>query len=176
MRSSTKPKSFAEQVDASRQWEVRLGDFLRRRGWFIVPAYDFSGKGEEKAPKMLAPPNKRSLVLPDLQCFSQRHANRWIEVKVKDHAEWYRIGQHLTTGFNLRHWDHYHRVEELSAAEVTVVFVHESEREIRAATLTQLREEFFSHEYKGPLMGPHGMVFFRYDDIPLWGSLETVYR
>ncbi len=61
---------FQSRLAAARVWEERFALWARReRGYHVLATYDFSGKGDDKAPKLLAPPGSESLVMPDLQCF-----------------------------------------------------------------------------------------------------------
>jgi hypothetical protein len=166
--------SFQEQLERSRQWEIAVGDWLRSRGCYVLPAYDYSGKDDDKAPRLQSPDGCTDLVIPDLAVFKRDTAGRWVEVKVKSCADEYRIGGYRVTGFSLRHWEHYQQVQEISGTEVLMIFIHMAEREVRAATLDALAGPLLSHRYTGSRMGRHGMVFFRYDEMPRWGGLDLL--
>lgn len=163
---------FRSKLDAARVWEKKLARWVRRRGWYVVPTYDFSGKGEDKAPKLLAPLGKESLVLPDLQCF-RAGEQQWLECKYKSEAIVYRKGGYRTTGISRRLRDHYEQVQQATGASVVIAFLHEKEREVRGAALVDLAQHF-SHEYAGAKMGRSGMVFWKYDELPCWGRLEAI--
>jgi len=162
--------SFDEKLSWARESEEMVGAFLRSRGWWCIPTYDFSGKGDNKAPKLLAPVGEPSLVLPDLQCFRDGE-RRWYEVKRKSSAASYRIGGYPTTGISQRHFDQYLRVQDETRSEVVIVFVHEHEAEIRGDTLDGLERSAYSHTYGGSAMGGGGMRFWRYDQIRLWCAM-----
>lgn len=163
---------FHAQLDAAREWERSLAAWIRSRGWYVVPTYDFCGRGEDKAPKLLAPPGAESLVLPDLQCFRDGRA-QWLECKWKARADRYRKTQQLTTGISRRLFDHYQRVEERTGFCVVLAFLHEREQQIRGGSLADL-ERCFSHDYTGERMGRFGMRFWRWLDIPLWAPLAVL--
>lgn len=150
---------------------MSVAGWARRRGYYVLPTYDYSGKGDDKAPKLAAPPGTESLVLPDLQCFRPQGPG-WLEVKTKTRADDYRKGGYRVTGISLRLYRHYREVERVTKSEVTVLFLHERENEVRGDTLSRLRADNFSHEYDGGKMGRGGMVFFRYDGIRCWGPLS----
>lgn len=162
---------FERQLSAAREWEVRVAGWARRRGWYVLPTYDFSGKEDDKAPKMLAPSGSRDLVLPDLQCFKDQEI-RWLEVKWKARADVHRRTGHRVTGISKRLWDHYLEVQCTTAGDVYVVFLHELEREVRGASLSWLRQNVH-HTYDGGKMGRAGMVFWDYDVLPRWCDLSV---
>lgn len=156
---------FRAQLDAARRWEIALAKWIRSRGWYVVPTYDFSGGGDGKAPKMLGPRGHRDLVLPDLQCFRPLGDVRaqWLECKWKSGAALYRKGGYPVTGIGLRLAKHYSEVEQQTGQRVVVAFLHEAEGEMRAAPLQDLP---WSHDYEGTVMGRGGMRFWRWNDIP----------
>jgi hypothetical protein len=137
----------------------------------LLPAYDFSGKGDDKSPRLLAPPGKAALVLPDLLCFRET-SPLWIEVKWKAKATINHNRRRRETGINRRLWREYQRVQEVTGIEVVLLFLHEQEAEIRADTVRRLSS--YGREYTGPRMGPDGMVFWPYERIPLVGPLARL--
>jgi hypothetical protein len=167
---------FRVKLDAARRWEIAMARWVRARGWFVLPTDEFSGRGDTKAPKLLAPPGQRDFVLPDLQCFRFDGAVRaqWLECKWKHEASEFRKGGYRTTGFSLRLAKQYEEVERLSRQRVVLVFLHEKEREVRAAALADLSRAW-SHDYAGTNMpGRKPMRFWRYDQIPMVGTLSLV--
>lgn len=164
---------FRTQLDAARRWEIALARWIRSRGWYVVPTYDFSGKGEGKAPKLLAPLGTMDLVLPDLQCFRALGEVRaqWLECKWKSGAVLYRKSGHLVTGISLRLARHYAEVERQTGQRVVIAFLHEAEGEMRAAPLGELP---LSHDYQGAAMGRGGMRFWRWSDIPVVCGLAEI--
>lgn len=166
--------SFEAQLERARLHEIRVAELAREHRYYVVPSYDYSGKGDDKAPKMAAPAGEQDLVLPDLQCFRSGEF-RWLEVKFKTRASWRERGGYLTTGMNLRLYEDYIRVERVSGGKVFVLFLHEKEREARGDALARL-QEYESHRYSGPKMGRGGMVFWPYEKLPSWGTLEQIDR
>jgi len=163
---------FREQLDAARTWEMCAAAWARSRGWYVLPTYDFSGAGDNKAPKLMAPERMKDLVLPDLQCFKDGEP-RWLEIKWKARADWNRKRGYYVTGINKRLWDHYNAVEMQTNACVVIMFIHDREAEVRADTIANLRT-YVSHTYDGAKMGRSGMVFWEYQRIPRWGGLEML--
>jgi hypothetical protein len=163
---------FRTKLDAAREWEKRLAAWVRGLGYYVIPTYDFSGVGESKAPKLLAPPGSQDLVLPDLLCWKDGRS-RWLECKWKTEASFYRKGGYLTTGISTRLWSHYERVEKLTSSEVVLAFLHEKEGVIRGGSLAECRA---AHSHIDPTdrMQRGGMHFFRFDDAepltPKWGK------
>ena len=160
--------SFEAKLAAARVWEQLIAEWTRSHGYSILPTYDFSGKGDDKAPKLLAPSGEQSLVMPDLQCFKAGRG-AWIECKYKSSASRYNRGGYDTTGIPLRLYSHYIEVERVTQMPVTVAFIHESEDEVRAARLADLSETgaLYSHKDLSGKMSRGGMIFWRYAALPI---------
>ena len=77
--ASSPRRSFAVAREIAKRYEIAVGDWLKRRGWYVLPAYDYSGLADAKAPKFEAPPQKLALVLPDLLVASSGKS-KWAEV------------------------------------------------------------------------------------------------
>ena len=163
---------FRAALDAARQWEKALAGWVRAKGWHVLPTYDFSGKGDDKAPKLLAPPGQVDLVMPDLQCF-RSGACRWIECKWKTQATWHRVTKRWVTGISLRLANHYIKVQQLTGADVSLLFLHEREGEVRGGPMREI-EPLWAHDYGGGRMGRHGMRFWRWEEMPLRATLAEV--
>ena len=149
--------------------ELAISRWLQQRGWRVLPAYDYAGQGERKAPKLEAIPATASLVVPDLVAVRAGNA-RWCEVKWKQRADFTRITGRLETGIAARLWEHYRNVRVVSGLEVHLLFVHADEDEVRGAELAYLDGGRCNHGphqdtpikrvYHGGKMGRSGMVFF----------------
>lgn len=180
LQGLTADERFRVSVEFYRRYEKAVAAWLMRRGWFIFPVYDFSGLGENKAPKLQAASPTQSLVTPDL-FVSRGGTSKWVEVKWKTHAEPGIIrsmarkcqpNDALETGVSLRLWRHYEQVQSVSGCEVWITFVHEREREMRGAKLDELRKSL--RIYDGQKMGRHGMAFFAWDDLVRLAPLDAV--
>jgi hypothetical protein len=167
--------AFDEKKNAARSWEIAASCWCRsERGYYVLPTYDFSGKDDNKAPKILSPESVADLVAPDLMVWG-RGETRFLEVKYKTKADTYRKTNTLTTGINRRLWRHYRDVERLLKVPIWILFIHQQERECRADTLANL-SNYIDHEYSGWNMGPSGMVFWPYLEIPRWFGIEKLER
>lgn len=164
---------FQVKLDAAREWEKALSRWIRGRGWYVLPTYDYSGKGDDKAPKLYAPHGLESLVLPDLQCF-RLGSQQWLECKWKHRSTFYEKGGYRSTGICRRLYRHYRQVQDATGAVVVVCFIHEHEKEMRGAPLSLLDDRSYSHE--SSRLGRHGMRFWRYDTISRWGDLAELGR
>lgn len=167
-------RDFESALAHAREQEKRLAGYVRGRGFYLLPTYDFSGKGDDKAPKLEAPPGGRSLVVPDLLAWGPSES-LWIECKWKQRADFYRKSGHRVTGISLRLWRHYGEVQRRTGLRVVIAFLHEDEGEVRIASLARLAvAPMFSHQYAGGKMGSSGMIFFGYDAIPLRAQLADL--
>lgn len=165
------PRNFEHDRELGRQYEIAVSRWLQRRGWHILPAYDYAGQGDSKAPKLMRLAD--GYIVPDLlACRAGRR--RWYEVKFKTRCTRRRPGAPLETGINLKHWRHYNDVKALSGDQVWLVFVHKQEGIVVGASLTTLRQPGNAREYTGPLMGPNGMVFFLWSAMTVFASYADV--
>lgn len=110
--------------------EHQIGRRLLRGGAVVSPLYQY--KDHDRAPVLfVGGETTRSLILPDLTCWKDgkhffvecKRKNRWIDFKRK--AVMYGHPRGLETGFNLRHFRHYRRVQEATGAPLWVFFTHE---------------------------------------------------
>lgn len=172
-----------------RRAELAVSLWLQRtRGWHVLPAYDYAGQGEKKAPRLEGLP--QSLVVPDL-LGAKDGMTAWFEVKLKTHADYTYMTGRRETGIALRLWNHYLEVQALTGLRVWLVFVHEEEDEIRTGDLVTLSIAACPHGerlrlvgdrpfptmrvYDGSKMGRSGMVFFCWDClIPIARTSELL--
>jgi hypothetical protein len=161
---------FARKLARAKVEEQKCAAYLKALGYRVLPTTEFSASG---APKLEAENENESIVMPDLQAFRDG-AGAWFECKWKHKAdESRRHAGRLVTGVGLRHYDHYCRIERETRTPVVIVFIHETEQEVRCATLNQL-EQAFSHDYHGDKMDRSGMRFWVYERVPLWMPLAEL--
>jgi len=148
-----------------RKAERAVSLWLQSLGWYVLPAYDYAGLGEGKAPRLEGP---QPAVVPDLLT-ARDGAGRWCEVKFKQHADWTRATGRYETGIPTRHWLDYGRVRTITGTDVWLMFVHEDEDEIRGGEIDYLSRAWCAHgsdafpilrEYEGDRMSSGGMTFF----------------
>src|SRR3972149_1435615 len=96
---STRPFKETEKYKKGHTGEKIVTEMLQKRGWYVIPSYDFSGPNDDKAPKLQGLGN--GFVLPDLD-ISRNGKRKWAEVKTKDEATFTRITQKLEHGIPLR--------------------------------------------------------------------------
>lgn len=111
--------------------EAYIAQWLRRICEYnVLPVYEKqmdTGKG----PMLFCPEDK--LIAPDLFVFKRvarvkgslvKGRVRWVEAKTKSAFTWHRITQRWTTGIDLRHYEDYLKVSELSIWPVYILFLH----------------------------------------------------
>ncbi len=166
--------SFAVNRERSRLIEEAFGRWLTRRGWHVLPAYDYSGAGDNKAPKLLGATPGAALITPDLLGFAPGKKSTWWEIKLKRHAVLFRQTNTVVTGCSARHWDHYREVERVTGNPVWLVFAHEEENEVRAALLPDLAATAQERRYDGDKFGGGGMVFFPWERLTRLCALSAL--
>jgi hypothetical protein len=116
---------FSEQLARGRVGEGLIARWLRRRGSFVVPAYEIEierGKG----PRVFAPDG--ALISPDLLCLHPGRDPVWIEAKHKTVFSWYRRLSRWETGIDERHWLDYCKVRDQIGIPVWLLFLHRESR------------------------------------------------
>ena len=170
--------NFEERPETirGREAEMAVSKWLQDLGWHVLPAYDYAGQGERKAPRFEG--RGDDLVVPDLMA-GKDGRGRWFEIKRKRHADYTYLTGREETGIHLRLMRHYQRVSEVSGLAVVLVFVHEEEDEVRIGSLGSLTTQDCPHVepsiptmrlYTGYRMGMGGMAFF------CWQCLTVVAR
>lgn len=134
-----------------------MAKWLQRRGWYVIPSYDYSGADGKKPPRMLG--NLVGYAIPDLDV--ARFGKRlWVEVKTKGNATLYRKTGTLEHGISHRLLNHYLTVQAITGTAVWL-FVHEEKADVLlVATLATLGAP---RTYEGWKMGQGGMAFWPRD-------------
>lgn len=142
--------------------ELLVSEELQKRGFYVIPSYDYSGEDDNKAPRMEGV--NLSYVIPDLD--TMKDGNRyWIEVKTKEEATFTRKTQKLEHGIPLRHYRHYHEVEKISGCAVFLAVYEIRTGDILMAKLSNLDKHV--RIYDGGKMSRGGMAFFPRDAFDL---------
>lgn len=161
---------FEDSVALGREYEIAVSKFLQRRGWSVLPAYDYSGKGDSKAPRLMN--MEGGLVVPDLLA-CRNGKTRWFEVKWKTRADFTRMTQRMETGVDGRLYQHYRQVKHQSGQQVWIVFVHIEEQQVRANEIGELDKIV---RYSPNFNNGKGGFFFPWDGIPLVATYDEVTR
>ena len=156
-------RQFDDALEYGRAGEVGISSWLQKRGWRVLPVYNYSGKGGDKAPKLIAAIDADSLVMPDLMV-ARDGLTRFVEVKRKGRADWTRVTQRRETGINLRLWTQYRAVQVATGIQVALLFVHDKEGEVRGGSIDALGSDARQTGCGG---GMPAMVFFPWDTMPL---------
>jgi hypothetical protein len=150
--------------------ESAIARWLRSRGFCVLPVYEKlidDGKG----PQLYLP--QGTLIAPDLFVFNREKA-LWIEAKHKTAFSWYRIRRCWVTGIDLKHYEHYCRVDDETPWPVWLLFLHDggqakdspanSPSGLFGRPLSYLRE----HEsHRSDRHGRYGMVYWAHQDLLL---------
>ena len=146
------------EVQRGRAAEIAVANWLKRRGNWVIPSYDYAGLDHDKPPRLET--TTRGLSIPDLDV-SKDGARIWIEVKLKAAPTWGRISGKLEHGISARLANHYTETEKITGCAVWIIVVEESSGEWRAALLSKLRTR--ERSSFSPRMG--GMVFWLREDF-----------
>jgi hypothetical protein len=149
------------------EMEKRLTRWLLSQGFMILPGYDYSGEGGEKAPRLHG--SAESLVIPDL-LVAKDGGTRWVEVKRKTETTLNRNSGRVETGLAWRLVKHYRRVKQAPGLPVWILFAHEKEGEVRGGEIDDLMTRACPRLWGGSQMDRGGTMFF------LWERLRVVVR
>lgn len=115
--------TFEEQLAFGQMGESLIAQWLRRRGYNILPAYEKeidNGKG----PRLFTASSEYpQLVAPDLFVMGNGKF-MWIEAKHKTRFSWYGKRKCWVTGIDLHHYEDYCRVADVTDLPVWLLFLH----------------------------------------------------
>lgn len=146
--------------------ELLVSEFLRRRGWFVIPSYDYSGEEGDNPPRLQG--NGIAYPIPDLDV-AKSGRRRWVEVKTKGHADWTLVTRRFEHGIAKRHYDAYKIVSEITGELVWLCVYEMDTSDVLIASLSTLKARF----YEGTRMSRGGMVFFARDEFTFLFNLQN---
>jgi len=110
---------FEEMLAFGQDGEKEIASVLIKNGVSLIPLYQF--EHESKAPFLLS--DNETIILPDLTCFSENAF--FVECKRKN--QWVHFNGRVETGLNVRHYQSYKKVKEITKLNVYLFFKHENE-------------------------------------------------
>lgn len=146
--------------------ERLVAELLRRRGWYVIPSYDYSGEDGNKSPKLEG--LKEGYPVPDLDV-ARSGARLWVEVKTKKTPTYTRITGRLEHGIPLRLYRSYKRVQEITGCEVWLFIYEEETGDVLCGKLDAL--DGVKRIYEGDKMDQSGMVFWPRDAFRVFEQL-----
>jgi hypothetical protein len=172
--------SFEQQLAFGKTAESKIALWLLKRGNLVLPVYELS-ENAGKGPQLFTPDSE--LIAPDMLCFAEKGI-LWIEAKHKTGFSWYRNGKpqpYFCTGIDLRHYEHYIKVEKQSRLPVWLLFYHSggpakdspnnTPSGLFGNSLTYLK----THEsHKSDKWGKHGMVYWSIYNLRKLATLEEM--
>lgn len=151
---------FQELLERGRTAEELVADILRKHGYYVIPSYEYSGRDDDKAPKLTG--YDKHYTLPDLDV-SGNGQRFWVEVKLKAEPTWTRKLQRYEHGIPLRHYQDYLQVERITGCPVYLAIVEEDTGLILFQSFRKLTE--CVRIYDGAKMSRGGMAFFPRDSF-----------
>lgn len=124
---------FAKGSEAER----RVADWLRQRGWYVIPSYDYSGAGGDKPPRLEGLAARYAV--PDLDV-ARDGRRRWVEVKYKSTSPLFHNMGCRTHGIDSRLLAQYRAVERITGTDCWLAIYQADTRELLMAGLAGLGE------------------------------------
>ena len=117
--------SFDRTLRYGKAAESAIASWLRAKGWAVLPVYE-KLLDEGKGPQLLLPEGE--VIAPDLlvfRCLKGGKQVYWVEAKHKTAFSWHRATERWVTGIDLRHYENYCLVDDLSVWPVWLMFWHD---------------------------------------------------
>lgn len=130
-----KQRTFEESLARGREAELAVAEWLKRRGWGVVPSYDYSGASGDKGPRAMF--LHRRLIIPDLDVFKEG-TRLWVEVKFYTYAPVNRALGKSVHGIPRYYYEHYLGVEKESGNPVFLAVVEEDLSRLLIARMSKL--------------------------------------
>jgi hypothetical protein len=160
------PLRDTEQFRRGRNGEQIVADRLMRRGWYVIPSYDYNG-GDDHPPRLQG--WTRRFIIPDLDaCKGGRRI--WVEVKTKAAPSLHRASGILEHGIPLRHYEQYLQVELETGCPVYLLVYEEQSNQLLWQKLSELGQPRI---YSGDKMSFGGMAFWPRDSFNILARERT---
>ena len=114
---------FKQQLEIGKTGETAISKFLISRGSSILPIYEIA-ENQFKGPGLYH--ENGDTVAPDMLCITNGKTV-FIEAKHKAGATFFRKTQQFQTGIDLRHWEEYQKIKEITNIDVWILFLHRGE-------------------------------------------------
>jgi hypothetical protein len=163
-------KSFEDKLQYGRDGELSIAEIMKSRGWYVIPSYDYSGKGDDKSPKLVGA--DKGYAVPDLDV-AKKGKRFWIEVKRKSTATLHRKTQILEHGIPLRLYHDYKFVEQETGCEVWLFIIEDDSADVLCAKLSDLATK--ARICDGDKMSRGGMIFFPRENFVRFGKLNRIH-
>lgn len=118
-------EEFERSLAYGKEGEHAVARKLMACGSLVTPLYQFENHNAPPVALYEVDGIEKSIVLPDLSCFSQDGEAYLVEVKRK--TRWVLWDGMYETGFNQRHFDHYMEMVERTKQPCWCFFVHENQ-------------------------------------------------
>lgn len=128
--------------------------WIKAHGFLVIPSYDYSGEGGDKAPRLKGISSEYAIPDLDVALGGKRF---WIEVKAKTEASWTHLTQRYEHGFSGRLYKDYLRVAEETGTPVLLFIVERKTSDLLTQNLAALGEPRMSAIYG------QGMVYWPRD-------------
>lgn len=146
-------------------------DFMKSRGWLIIPSYDYCGESNNKPPRLIG--KFKEFAIPDIDA-SRNGTRIWVEVKTKASYDETWIGcdgnKLKEHGIPKRLFDHYMQVEKESGTDIYLVIYEIKTGCLLRGKLSKL--DIIKRVSLSKKMDRSGMVFFERRYFQLLTTIE----
>jgi len=159
---------FETQLKAGKVGESQIAQWLKSRGYNILPIYEIE-KGQYAGPAVYTADNNK-IIAPDMLVFKDEKVI-WVEAKHKNAFTWHRMSEQFVTGIDLNHYFDYQKIAKIVVWPVWILFLH---REGIAKNSHQGPTGLFGNDLKYLIKhenhrhknwGKHGMVYWAVEHL-----------
>jgi len=174
---------FKRQLDIGRKTEGAITRWLRSREHGVLTIYDIENK-DGIGPRYFS---KGSYVSPDLLCFAGNGETMWCEAKHKTVFSWHRKTKRWCTGIDIRHYEHYQKIQDETGLDVWLLFLHVSDQpDPRDVALgcpakcptglfgRKLADLIGNENHRHDNWGRSGMVYWAHDKLRPMATVDAV--
>lgn len=166
---------FDEKLVFGQIGENYIARWLKERGNGVLPIYEKeidNGKGPRYFIK------NKEIIAPDFLAIGI-NGTCWIEAKHKTFFSWHRITKRWVTGIDLKHYDNYLEIMQITPFPVWLLFLHIKPNSpegicptgLYGGSLTRLHQ---SENHRSNKWGSSGMVYWAENILTKLATLEEV--
>lgn len=113
--------TFQQMLQMGKTGEGIIAQWMKRQGFNVLPVYE-KEQGEYKGPALYTV--DAQLIAPDMLVFQPGGKTIWVEAKTKSAFTQHHITGHWVTGIDLRNYEDYLRVQDVSPWPIWLLFLH----------------------------------------------------
>lgn len=161
---------FGESLSYGKIAESHIAKYFLSKGYSVLPIYE-KQIHEGKGPQLFI--GDQAIIGTDMLVFNNDKVF-WIEAKHKTAFSWHRNTSRWVTGIDLRHYEHYIKIQEYTNWPVWIMFFHEGGKakdspgeSPKGLFGNDLKVLIKTENHRSDKWGNSGMVYWAVDKLML---------